>query len=180
MEETEETEVSVVVPSSVPADNVKASGSSGSSILDQLAENVPWADDDNWQNQSTREEEEEEEEEENDETDEAGRADPSAETFVDQDGVHYLPDGHYWMETPGLPPADDHPLPIIPQIVTNDEPEPTRRNIRVRFSTGPIRGKKNRFENIPRFGARPVMIFIFYHIGSSLQHVLRQRLRPAE
>lgn len=129
MEESEEVEVastvSVIVPSVTKTCSV--------SILDQLAENVPWADDDTWLNQS--------ETSKQDETDDAAPiVDDSVSTpFVDEDGVHYLEDGHFWVETAGLPPAEEA-TPPIPQIVTNGEPEPRRRNILVRFSTAPIRG----------------------------------------
>lgn len=120
-EETEEVEVSSTVSVIVPS----------VSILDQLAENVPWADDETWQAQP--------ETDKSDETDDAAHVDDSISTpFVDEDGVHYLQDGHFWIEMPGLPPAED-PAPI-PHIVTNGEPEPTRRNIRVRFTSDPIRG----------------------------------------
>lgn len=103
---------------------------SGASILDQLAEDVPWADDESWQAQS---------EIRQDETDKAVYVDDStiATPFVDEDGVHYLHDGHYWLEMPGLPPAEE---PSVPLIVTNGEVEPRPRNIRVRFTTEPIRG----------------------------------------
>lgn len=105
---------------------------SSASILDQLGEDVPWADDESWQVQS-------EPETGQDETDKAVPVDDSTiETpYVDEDGVHYLQDGHYWLEMPGLPPAEE---PSVPLIVANGETEPRPRNIRVRFTTDPIRG----------------------------------------
>uniref|UniRef100_A0A0P5TUY7 Neurabin-1 n=1 Tax=Daphnia magna TaxID=35525 RepID=A0A0P5TUY7_9CRUS len=104
---------------------------SSASILDQLGEDVPWADDESWQVQS-------EPETRQDETDKAVPVDDSTiETpYVDEDGVHYLQDGHYWLEMPGLPPAEE---PSVPLIVANGETEPRPRNIRVRFTTDPIR-----------------------------------------
>ncbi|XP_059351791.1 uncharacterized protein LOC130689486 isoform X2 [Daphnia carinata] len=103
---------------------------SGASILDQLAQDVPFADDESWQAQS--------EPEKQDETDKAIPVDDAtvAAPYVDEDGVHYLQDGHYWLEMPGLPPAEE---PSVPLIVTNGEAEPRPRNIRVRFTTDPIR-----------------------------------------
>ena len=43
--------------------------------------------------------------------------------YVDDDGVHYLKDGHFWVEMPGLPPTEK-PTPV-PQILTSGEPEPS-------------------------------------------------------
>ena len=159
----------------VSVSNVTVAVAGGSSILDQLAEDVPWADDDSWQAQS-------ETQIQQDETDKsvAPVDDTSMSTpFVDEDGVHYLHDGHYWLEMPGLPPAEE---PSVPLIITNGEPEPRSRNIRVRFSTDPIRGACF----VIHFGTCPVSVFFFLslrHLNSilvpfltfySLQHILRQ------
>lgn len=126
LEQIDEVEIAPAVTVVVP--NVVKT-----SILEQLAENVPWADDESWQAQT--------EEPSQDETDEAPAPIDGPTSFVDEDGVHYLQDGHFWVEMPGLPLAEE-PTPVVPQIVTNGEPEPRPRNIRVRFTTDPIRGKK--------------------------------------
>lgn len=103
------------------------------SILDQMAQDVPWADDDSsWQSRQA-------DSVQHDETDEAPReAVQEFTSFVDEDGVHYLEDGHFWVEMPGLPPAEESVAPV-PQVVTNSEPA-RGRNRRVRFTTDPIRG----------------------------------------
>jgi hypothetical protein len=107
----------------------------GPSILDQMAEDVPWADDDSWQ--ATNQQDTPIRQDETDKS--VAPVEDSSMTgpFVDEDGVHYLHDGHYWLEMPGLPPAEETPVPLI---ITNGEPEPRSRNIRVRFTTDPIRG----------------------------------------
>ena len=125
LEQIDEVEVAPAVTVLVP------SVPKATSILEQLAENVPWADDESWQ---------QEQQPSQDETDEAPAPIEGPTTYVDDDGVHYLEDGHFWVEMPGLPPAEE-PTPV-PQILTNGEPEPSPRNIRVRFTTDPIRGKK--------------------------------------
>ena len=110
-------------------------------FMDRLtAASVPYADEDDdtsWIEQSQR-----------DETDEAylsnNTAEPVEPQFIVEDGVHYYPDGHYWLEMPGLPPAEEPTSPIIMQQETSltsltiSEP-PRRRTIRVRFTTEPIR-----------------------------------------
>jgi len=62
---------------------------------------------------------------------------------VVEDGVHYLPDGHYWLEIDGLPPAEEDPLPpvlLAPNNIFAPEPELLKkRTIRVRFTTDPIK-----------------------------------------
>ena len=107
-------------------------------LIDRLAGSVPFADDDDssWMERQL------------DETDEANNLsnnepaeDFSPPSFIVEDGVHYYPDGHYWLEMPGLPPAEEPTSPIIMHedtSLTNIEP-PRRRTIRVRFTTEPIR-----------------------------------------
>lgn len=68
---------------------------------------------------------------EGDVTDEAPHPPDKLVEYAVEDGVHFLEDGHYWLEMPGLPPADDE----RPSVV-----ETPARAITVRFSTDPIRG----------------------------------------
>ena len=62
---------------------------------------------------------------------------------VVEDGVHYLPDGHYLLGIDGLPPAEEDPLPpILLAPINIFAPEPElfkKRTIRVRFTTDPIK-----------------------------------------
>lgn len=64
---------------------------------------------------------------------------------VVEDGVHFLQDGHYWIEIAGLPPAEE-PVPI--PIIASD-PETKKKTTRVRFTTAPIRGGQSVFELLP-------------------------------
>lgn len=73
-----------------------------------------------------------ERQEERDEADEAPQQ-PEPVEYVTEDGVHFMHDGHYWHEMPGLPPAEEDTSVVVE----------TARNIRVRFSTGPIRGNQS-------------------------------------
>ncbi|XP_071451755.1 uncharacterized protein Spn isoform X2 [Hetaerina americana] len=66
---------------------------------------------------------------------------PGKEAFV-ENGVHYLEDGHFWMEVPGLPETDeddDDGFEGLGEGEDSDYPIPVKRNTKVTFSTGPIK-----------------------------------------
>lgn len=49
-----------------------------------------------------------------------------------EDGIHYLEDGHYWMEAPGIPGSDEDEDYFDQAIVK-------KRPTRIRFSTDPMK-----------------------------------------
>ncbi|XP_046397522.1 microtubule-associated protein futsch isoform X3 [Ischnura elegans] len=65
---------------------------------------------------------------------------PGKEAFV-ENGVHYLEDGHFWMEVPGLPETDEDDDDAFEGLGEGEEdyPIPVKRNTKVTFSTGPIK-----------------------------------------
>ncbi|KAJ1529944.1 hypothetical protein ONE63_006672 [Megalurothrips usitatus] len=54
----------------------------------------------------------------------------ACEEVLIEKGVHYYQDGHFWMEVPGLPDSEDD---------DEDYPIPVKKNMKVKFSSGPIK-----------------------------------------
>ncbi len=62
---------------------------------------------------------------------------PHSPPPYDAAGVHLLGDGHYWHEIPGIPFEDTHGPDIS---LFNGDVALTKRPIRVRFTSNPIKG----------------------------------------
>lgn len=63
---------------------------------------------------------------------------PQLQVLV-EDGVHYLEDGHFWVEVPGLPEEDEE-----------DELDPTlpfHQHTRLTFSKDPIQVSEFKYPN---------------------------------
>lgn len=65
------------------------------------------------------------------------------DTTVIHDGTeyHFLKDGHYYFEYPGLSPAESEDAEMVnsPKIISNDNCPSPQKKSKIQFSTDPIK-----------------------------------------